>query len=671
VRSMQTTPYTLHFISVLTLLVLGLAGPATIAQQARERQALNLEITRRVNAHGNEFNALAKSSDSKRLFVATEKGDIIVWDVAMRRAERTLHQPGPVHLIAALADTGEIIAAGSSHHKPVNSLVRKWNVNSGTYVDLTGLDADSFPSALAVSTDNSLVGVTTMEGTVAVWDLGTNKQIATWKLKETPSAIALVGRTAYVGTIDRDAILSEKGTGESAIRKFNIDDPKQESSDFLRVRDRMWLALNPSPDNRLLSVTYESPADGRTIIFDMTSKAEKGSFGGGASTWIDKSKLMLFNWMDPAEIIATPANGPATSIRKLERMQADTRGRAFDLTGQVTNSNGSKAWATYRKGPGLLEFDLATNKITTLIQGPSGAYAISANTRNADEGEVLTGGADGYVRLWKLADLSLIKEFQVAAQGYFVTDAFLLADSQRAVVNVMEIPKEYERNEHVDVLLVNLETGVQKKLIDLPSWSLGVAAAGDEIIYPEGDRITFTSVSDPQKKRELKLGAPILRSKVSENGRWLAAFDSQEKLTVIDLTTSKTRTIPIGEGGSGATVVANDGQYVYQIGHEGELTKWNINTGQVQQSVLSRIREMHSNVDFITLSEDDKWLVTAGNHGDVGVFDSETGRLLFYVQTASAAFYVEKVWLKGNRILITTDSGVMLAGKLGKSAATP
>src|SRR5262245_57653803 len=161
-----------------------------------------------------------------------------------------------------------------------------------------------------------------------------------------------------------------------------------------------------------------------------------------------------------------------------------------------------------------------------------------------------------------------------------------------------------------------------------------------------------------------------MSSAVSENGRWLAAFDFKKKLTVVDLSTSKMKTISLKGAFGGATVVTNDGQYVYQIANEGQLTKFNINTGQAQQSVLSRIREMHTNVDFMTLSEDDKWLVTAGNHGDVGVFDRETGRLLFYTRTASAAFYVEKVWVKGNRILITTDSGVMLKGNLASNDVT-
>ena len=50
------------------------------------------ETKHRVNAHGDEFNCLARSADGRRLFTGTEKGDIIVWDLAANRLERTLHQ---------------------------------------------------------------------------------------------------------------------------------------------------------------------------------------------------------------------------------------------------------------------------------------------------------------------------------------------------------------------------------------------------------------------------------------------------------------------------------------------------------------------------------------------------------------------------------------------------
>lgn len=137
---------------------------------------------------------------------------------------------------------------------------------------------------------------------------------------------------------------------------------------------------------------------------------------------------MLFDWLDPSELVHIAKNGKARSIKKFERFESDTSGRAFDLTGQVTSADGTRAWATYRKGPGLLEFPLASRKIKTLIGGPSGAYALSVATQ---DGLLLTGGADGYVRLWKLADLSLSKEYSVAPPEHFVTTVHLVPGDVR------------------------------------------------------------------------------------------------------------------------------------------------------------------------------------------------------------------------------------------------
>ena len=68
----------------------------------------------------------------------------------------------------------------------------------------------------------------------------------------------------------------------------------------------------------------------------------------------------------------------------------------------------------------------------------------------------------------------------------------------------------------------------------------------------------------------------------------------------------------------------------------------------------------------MALANNDQWLVTAGNHSDVGIFERETGRLLCYIQAGAAAMYVEKVWTNGNRMIVTTDTGVLYDGNLIK-----
>jgi WD40 repeat protein len=650
-------------VLIIALLVFAFLTVPSRAQDSAN-QEFKFESKHRVNAHGNEFNGLAKSADGKRLFIATEKGEIIVWDIASQRAERTLRQPSADHLVASLGESNEILAVSSNHFSPGNALVRKWNVETGTFVDLPGVDESSFLSALATDSKTGLAAVGALNGSVFVWNLATNKQLASWKLDQAPFALALIGRGVYAATVDPKAAQSAYGIGENAILKLNLDDPNQPPGEFLRVPKWSWTTLTASPDQRLLSATVQNGTQEKTVIIDPNSKAELGNFGASASLWLDASKLVLFDWLDPSEIVQVPQRGRATSIRRLPRMKADTDGRAFQLTGQVANAAGTKLWASYEKGPGLLEFDLTNNKIKTLIQGPSGAYAISVSDPESDAGQILTGGADGYVRLWKLSDLSLVKEFRVAAAGYYVTDAKLLAGGRKAIVAVSRIPKRTDSiRDPIAVLLLDLETGQQTKLFDVLYWRARIDVVNDRIVYPEGSLVKLTAIGNTQDMREVKLSSFVSVTALSANHHWLAAVE-EGNLTVVDLQTLQKKIIAAQAGDYGAFTVTNDGRYVYQIANGGELTKWDMDTGQVSQSVLSRVREMHSDVDFMMLANADEWLITAGNHGDIGIFDRTSGRLLLYTQTSSRVWYVEKVWVRGQRMIFTTDTGVMMDGNL-------
>ena len=644
------------------ILLLALNTSFALAQSPLSEGEFKFEVKHRVNAHGDEFNTLARSTDGHRLFTGTEKGDVIVWNLATNRLERTLRQPSAIHFVFALSD-GEMIAAGSNHVEPRNAVVRKWNVETGTFVDFTGIDTTSFLAALTVDTDARLIAAASESGMVVVWDSQTLKQLAQWKVNGIPTAVALLGRNVYVATVDQ--IYAGRMAGEGAIVKLNLDEQNQAPVDFLRVRGRFWLSLGASPDRRLLSATYNQGFHGEnTVVIDPVSKSTLGNFEASSSVWLDASTLMLFSWLDPFEIVQVSTNAPAKSIRKFDRIESDTPGRAFDLTGQVSNADGSKVWASYSKGPGLLEFDLTTKKIKTLIGGPSGAYALSVNTQDGQTGELLTGGADGYVRLWNLADISLIKEYKVAKPGYFVSEAHLVPGSRRAIVDVSRIPTQHEPPGPGEIIGLDLETGQQKKLFDLLYWRAHVAVVDNTIVYPEGNRVKFRNIDGTVTGRELSANGFISFTAVSANKRWLAVIDETQRLTVFDLKTEQRKTIRIKPLESGTIVVTDDGRHVYNLANEGALTHWDLNTGQATNSVLSKVREMHSRVDFMTLANDDRWLVTAGNHHDVGIFDRTTGRLVFYMQTGGAAFYIEKVWLKGKRMIVTTDTGVMYEGVL-------
>ncbi len=87
---------------------------------------------------------------------------------------------------------------------------------------------------------------------------------------------------------------------------------------------------------------------------------------------------------------------------------------------------------------------------------------------------------------------------------------------------------------------------------------------------------------------------------------------------------------------AGPLAITNDGRYVYRVAHGGRLLMWDMKTSKFKETALTRVQEMHSNVDFVTLANDDKWVVIAGNHGDAGLFDRLTSRLVSYTRVSSA-----------------------------------
>jgi tricorn protease-like protein len=193
-------------------------------------------------------------------------------------------------------------------------------------------------------------------------------------------------------------------------------------------------------------------------------------------------------------------------------------------------------------------------------------------------------------------------------------------------------------------------------------WRSRTAVVDGKIVYPEGDRIKLRNIEGSENARELPVSGLIESIAISANKRWLAVFHEPRQLTVFDLQSDQKKSMSVTPEEYAGLVITDDGQHVYNIASEGELTHWNVSAGTSEKTVLARIREMHTRVDFMTLANDDRWLVTAGNHHDVAIFERATGRLVFFVQAAAAAFYIEKVWLNNKRMIFTTDIGVMYEG---------
>jgi tricorn protease-like protein len=103
--------------------------------------------------------------------------------------------------------------------------------------------------------------------------------------------------------------------------------------------------------------------------------------------------------------------------------------------------------------------------------------------------------------------------------------------------------------------------------------------------------------------------------------------------------------------------ISSDGRYIYATEFEGTLQQWD-----TQTSVMKKIGSIRGQARTLRLSRDEKEIAIGGNHRDVAVYEIATGERRLYFEIAAADFYVTNVWLGGDRLLFSTDAGVLFDG---------
>ena len=146
---------------------------------------------------------------------------------------------------------------------------------------------------------------------------------------------------------------------------------------------------------------------------------------------------------------------------------------------------------------------------------------------------------------------------------------------------------------------------------------------------------------------------------------WLAVLATEGEIYLFEIATGKVSSRVKTKLEMESPVAAgNEGHFVYAVSREEILTRWDTRTGEIKETPLKRLSEIHDRSDFITLSSDGKQLVVCGSHSDLAIVDPDSGEVLFYDRIPAGVWFVEKVWLSGDRLVLTTDTGVMYSGKL-------
>jgi WD40 repeat protein len=652
----QRTNIDLSKTLIGAVMIFCLIAPITISAEE------DLHVIQRINAHGDELLCLSMSPNQQFIFVGSRKGNILVWSRVENKLVKSLNQGNPVYSIIP-SDDGRYILAGGGIKESASTkgIVRKWDIQKGTYQEWKTADGGCI-SHLAADHHSKLAAAITFTKTLTVWTLSSGKRVTTANLEGTPLSVAIIGKKILYTTVPakcEDALAKgeepEASSCSSSIWIRTVDDGKKASSSLNPLADgQMWGKLWASPDGKWLAASCYDFIKGqwRIVILDAASGKERIRIDGEAAAWSSTSCLLVFGSSEPTKKVLFDGNGMPKIEEAMRASQFHGAGEPANLTGQAVSADGLFAWGAFQKRGALAEWNLKEKKAKLLIDSPGFLFGLAVLDKPAAPRLLITGGDDKSVRIWNLENFAMINEFQVSSgvpQG-----VALVADGKKAIFSYStdKAPTQID--------LRDLATQSSRSLISVPQPFAAVHAAEGGFVYNQENIIKLASFDPFLIIREFVLEKPVHQFAISANGQWLAACDDAGSLYRFEIITGRmVRCQKLKIKDLSRITVTNDGNAVYTTEWSANLRRWNI-----KMDTIDELGSIRGQVSSMRLSTDERQLAIGGNHCDIGIYDAETGKQLYYGQTPDADFYITGVWLNGSRLILTTDTGLLIDSRL-------
>jgi WD40 repeat protein len=180
------------------------------------------------------------------------------------------------------------------------------------------------------------------------------------------------------------------------------------------------------------------------------------------------------------------------------------------MTGRIVSADGSMAWEVFQLGATLVELDLNKKTFDELYSVNGLLYAINVR----EQSDLLaTAGDDQFVRVRKLSNLSLVKEFK--AEPGVPQGVALMEDGRHVVFSASS------HDSATRISVGDLSSGESRTLFEVPEPFVGVHAAAGGFVYKRGNKLMLAKSMDGATVREYEIEGQLDGFAVSENGSWL------------------------------------------------------------------------------------------------------------------------------------------------------
>ncbi len=614
-----------------------------------------------LKTHTETVECVAVSPDGKYIATASFDKTIKLWDVATGKEVRTFSGPqGHTNqvLCVAFSAKGDQIATGGADNK-----VCVWDVPVSFPVKTFA--TASAGTGVAVTSDGKTFAVAGADGTVKVFPLGEEKGAINLK--------GHVGAVVGVGHIAAGNVWLTAGA-DKTLRFFNGADGKQTASYTTSTADLAGFAVRPDgqavmttsadgvlrfwqtpaqvtrsfPALKDAVTAFYSTADGNTLIIATADKvatlgttannAAAGTFAGAKGS-IDAITLSP----DTATVAAGCADGSLILWDRQGKVKAELPAHAGGVSAVAYHASQPllvtagadgmlKGWKLPLdpKKPKEKDKD-GKEKDVKLTQFELKAHTgkVTAALFHAPTGQFITAGADKLIRVWDVTK----PEKPVREIGPLPAPATVLALSRDNLTLAAGVGK--------DVLLFTHGDGKDAGKLTQPADVLSLSFNADKtrLLIGRADNVAvLVEVATGNVFQAFPHTGPV-RGVVAHPGTPHVITASADKSVVISPVTC-TRIIPLGAGKPGIAMSPGS-ERVLSIGPGKDVTSWNTGNGTKEKSF-----EAGGNASAAAISRDLQRVAVGGSDGSIKVYTIADGKLVGTI-TAGAPV-AELAWQSTN-----------------------